>query len=613
MTEKLKNKDYNVSIRLSHLLSHASVGAVVRGPNCLFTIKDIRYWGKGDLIQYVSQVKAVLGIDKQLYTPTYDDTVKIPATIFPRWMLCSNNHCRKLHYAPWRNKTECRFNEIRCLSCGGALQQVSLIQATPDGYMNDVNWHELAHWKAQSPEQKQCGLRLNQAYLTLKQSDKSRFEIGCSICHAKADYSIAQFKSNNKNGLEFRTKIQPWANENAPKNNNQFPQAELIEINDIRLHSPISKRALVIPPESRIKRDPILELLSNNEALLNKITQARTPKLREQVIRLAANKQFNCHPEQIEQALKQLNQDNQLADNITEGQLFEKEYQAFLTPITNLAEDEDFVTQHLTQQWQDNAKTLSPNSTAYKASRLVSQVVAAQRLREIWILTGFQRPLNEEAAIIPVDLDHSCDWLPALELYGEGIFLQINPEVLQRWEKNQAIIDRTLKCKQRFEKAELNTNGFDNPALIVTPRFMLLHALAHKLIKSLEKKSGYSAASLRERIYCSTLPENPMSGILIYTTVVDIAGTLGGLAELAQPKYLLGLLTDALESADWCSLDPICAENEGQGPHRLNRAACHSCELLPETSCGYGNILLDRIFICGNGQFPSILSFIDKE
>ena len=63
--------------------------------------------------------------------------------------------------------------------------------------------------------------------------------------------------------------------------------------------------------------------------------------------------------------------------------------------------------------------------------------------------------------------------------------------------------------------------------------------------------------------------------------------------ELAKPERFLRLLNGAFEAATWCSLDPVCSEQEGHGPDLLNRAACHACALVPETSCPYGNVLLD--------------------
>ena len=130
---------------------------------------------------------------------------------------------------------------------------------------------------------------------------------------------------------------------------------------------------------------------------------------------------------------------------------------------------------------------------------------------------------------------------------------------------------------------------------------MLLHTLSHLLMRQIEFEGGYPAASLIERLYCASTPE-PMAGILIHVAVPDIAGSLGGLAELSEPRRFLGILIRALEHSRWCSLDPVCSKHEGQGPGLLNRAACHGCVLVPEPTCEYGNTLLDRGFVKGDAE-----------
>ena len=88
-----------------------------------------------------------------------------------------------------------------------------------------------------------------------------------------------------------------------------------------------------------------------------------------------------------------------------------------------------------------------------------------------------------------------------------------------------------------------------------------------------------------------------MAGILIYTAAGDSEGTMGGLVRLAGPESFGRILVNALEEAHWCSGDPVCREaarSGGQGPDSLNLAACHSCALLPETSCEHFNKFLDR-------------------
>lgn len=64
------------------------------------------------------------------------------------------------------------------------------------------------------------------------------------------------------------------------------------------------------------------------------------------------------------------------------------------------------------------------------------------------------------------------------------------------------------------------------------------------------------------------------------------------------------------EAAAWCSADPLCAEHTGQGFGNLNRAACHACALLPETSCETGNTLLDRALVVGGEHVPGYLESI---
>lgn len=88
-----------------------------------------------------------------------------------------------------------------------------------------------------------------------------------------------------------------------------------------------------------------------------------------------------------------------------------------------------------------------------------------------------------------------------------------------------------------------------------------------------------------------------MAGMLIYTAAGDSEGTMGGLVKLAEAETLGRIIENAIAEAQWCSADPVCGESAfsgGQGPDSLNLAACHSCCLLPETSCEQFNKYLDR-------------------
>ena len=91
-----------------------------------------------------------------------------------------------------------------------------------------------------------------------------------------------------------------------------------------------------------------------------------------------------------------------------------------------------------------------------------------------------------------------------------------------------------------------------------------------------------------------------MAGLLIYTSAGDSEGTMGGLVRMGNPGYLEKIIYKALEHTMWCSADPVCIDSKGQGPGSCNLAACHSCVLLPETSCEEQNRLLDRGTLVGS-------------
>jgi transposase-like protein len=156
---------------------------------------------------------------------------------------------------------------------------------------------------------------------------------------------------------------------------------------------------------------------------------------------------------------------------------------------------------------------------------------------------------------------------------------------------------------RKFDELLLSTDRqayLCNWSRAVDARFIMLHTLAHAMIKELTFSCGYGSSSLRERLYCNLEdPQRPMNGILIYTASGDSEGTLGGLVAQAAPGRLDRLVDDALRRTSWCSNDPVCIESPDGGAHTSNLAACHGCILLPETSCEEGNRLLDRALLIG--------------
>lgn len=226
-------------------------------------------------------------------------------------------------------------------------------------------------------------------------------------------------------------------------------------------------------------------------------------------------------------------------------------------------------------------------------------VVLIEKLKETRVFRSFSR-INPTNTLDMSNLSSKkINWLPAIEVYGEGIFLKFRDDKIDQWSEasghffKKEIIrynDVLFKRRSKSEERELN------------PAFILLHTFAHLLIKRLCFYCGYGSSALRERIYFKSGNENRMNGILIYTSSGDSEGSLGGLVRQGKAENLGRIIKDAIEDAKWCSADPVCADigmSVGQGPDNVNGAACHNCCIVPETSCEEFNMVLDRTTVIG--------------
>jgi hypothetical protein len=239
-------------------------------------------------------------------------------------------------------------------------------------------------------------------------------------------------------------------------------------------------------------------------------------------------------------------------------------------------------------------------------ARFFSKIRLVHKLRETRALVGFTRILPPDGSLASdrlqrLKLDPQINWLPAIKVYGEGIFIELNQDELANWIAGRpGVLQRVKPLISNYNAARASRQqAFRN----VTPKFLLLHTLAHVFINQLSFDCGYGSASLRERLYCDFSDRSrPMQGVLIYTASGDSEGTMGGLVRQGKPGRLEPTLLRALKHSAWCSSDPVCVESKGQGPDSASLAACHGCCLLPETSCEEGNRLLDRALLVGTPQ-----------
>jgi hypothetical protein len=198
------------------------------------------------------------------------------------------------------------------------------------------------------------------------------------------------------------------------------------------------------------------------------------------------------------------------------------------------------------------------------------------------VQAGYQRIDPDAAQIVSSFFDwNGVAWYPGIELFGEGLFLDFGSESLALTGPRVDVWD------SRFA-----TTG----ATEFHPVHVWWHSLAHRLLWALSVDSGYSSASIRERVYLTV--NNGVvtsSGLLLYTVQPGGDGTLGGLISLAS--RFENVIGRALQDVDTCSNDPLCEEAPSVG---ATGAACYSCLFASETSCEHRNHGLDRLLLRDN-------------
>lgn len=621
-------ENQNITVRQTKTVRDCSVGAMCRTGSECFVPCDTRFWvdkdGKpvGNVIPLIrTHLKNFLDSKgfpsvKLLQAPTFSTVEdrktgktiikgdRIPAVRFPSWMRCLK--CGLLHYLPWvkyertHGKKIDSIEYLNCSSvsninnCKGKLEFVTWVLISSEGYLDDIPWNFLAHRAKNKNKDCKSGDRLY-----LNRNFAGQLELRCRSCN-DTPVNINGIRDNQFfEGLPPMRK-QPWLQEKVQiKDLSEPPIA--VKITDVRLHIPDVASALDIPPESRISEEDVrikIQQLDDWNFIKphEKIDRRRWRRL----IKTTAIA-LDIDSDEVNKALDDIengwlsannNQNNHVA---TIEKMVEAEYQALSTPYDDFKEGERFITEHQTSDWKDLIQRIDIPVPHKKAAAVIDRLVIVKKVREIQVFCGFFRKEKKESKSTPPNLTGSPDWLPACELYGEGIFFSFDEKQLNKWEQMAYCKDRASVINKRLEKATSNT-GLPKPS----PRLILLHTISHIMIKQLEFSAGYPVSSIKEKIFCSDNKDSPMSGILIYLVVPDKMGSLGGLAEHGKPERFLKLWLKSIEKAEYCTYDPICSEHEGQGPDQLNRAACHGCSLLPEVSCMYNNCLLDRKFIIGS-------------
>jgi hypothetical protein len=569
------------SIRRGQLISTYGIGSMVTDrENETFMLLSTDSWMYKNRAKYIvnePHLLSYLGVRELVQPPAaiklaFSQVIEEFATTirFPSWYFCRK--CKSLQQFSFEERIGNCINQ-ECNGKWGDLIPTRFLSVCENGHIEDFPFQEWVH-----TGQKSEAHELEYAESS-KISGLAGIYIKCKTCGKKRSMRGALSPDSLKT-IKSCTGYRPWLYNGNERDLTQFCDKPLQGVQKAasNVYFPVIRNSIFIPDQN--------DLPENIASFLNNTHYVQAAK------QIISNRQ-TCI--KIIESLGSLNSEEagllfSILQDVEHQQLNysdikEIEYNAFRRGSV-VSNSEFNCTRIIIDQYESWFK------------EYFTGVSLVEKLRDTRALVGFTRvkPYNEVGKSIRVLISQivpSLKELPVDVVRGEGIFLEFNSEKIEKWKKFRGVTERFKRLSAHRQVAI--KEEFADPEV-----FILLHTFAHILINELCLISGYNSASLRERIYSTSINGHKMNGVLIYTNSGDSEGSLGGLVRNGKPGQIEPLVLSALQKADWCSSDPVCGEVIPQGYEGGNLAACHNCCLLPETSCEFMNLSLDRGLLRGS-------------
>ena len=498
-------------------------------------------------------------------TNSFSKGKNLPSYVFPEKLHCSR--CGNIY----------DFRELdvkdrhRCPQCKNNLNASRFIVVCTHGHMDDFPYDWWVHGGRPCPSGvKSPRIKMVNIY---NRTDIDSLRLECTEC--KTTRSMVQVFSDNALSEFPCTCKHPHFKD--PYARVQYGCHDKMRT---RLRSasgvyfPITKAALLIPPWSK----KVVNCIQKNYSILKSVEGDKLVFTIRQVIH-----DQTITDDEIMRSWKAVKISMEQKRKRSELSVYEDEYSI-------LSKDEN--------ENEDNFSSYTA-TIPQKYKLYFEQIAVVDRLTVTQAFTGFTRITRNEANSVAIS-QYPKPWLPAVELTGEGIFIRFNKDKISQWRI-------THSSRYKRMKSAMDNSKFINESFSET--YVMLHTFAHLFIREISNVCGYSAASIREKIYSeiNDKSEVKMCGVLIYVSSSDSDCSLGGLISVADNEDIFERMMDGmLERASWCSGDPLCIFSTKQGYKNLNYSACHDCTLLHETSCESFNCFLDRASIVGLPDNPEL-------
>lgn len=603
-------------IRRSQLISPWGVGAIVPFPedeSLMIAGLDMWQFGreKSEFVVKDERLEKRLGVRELRRPPDFRDSksdklnhsIKIPAVRFPRWQYCpfcgtmskSNYYSaqeRCSGYA-WQHGRSCTDKKYK-----RKLIPERFIVVCPEGHIDDFPLMEWVHYNPDNPEhpfpvKDTCVLRRSTGGMSASLASV-KFECSCGVKRSMA--GATNSGSLERIGYQCRGS-KPWLgiekDDDHPCNSQGL---KVLQRGGTNIWFADVRSSIYIPIDAEDTSRRIISVLNDYFEKIN-ARRVNGEICREYVEMIAEVKKVDSQAlyDAVISRIEKSDDINEVNEDISEEEYRLAEYRVLVK-----------------SSGSDKLEFHSKNYSIQKYNRIIHKYLKSislvPKLRETRAFVGFSRlqpdysmSIAEKKKMIRL---HEEDWLPAVEVYGEGVFFEFDEDALHQWAELPEVRARIANLNGSFQVINRRQN---NRVAQLNASFVLIHTFAHLLINQLSYECGYGSSSIRERIYCDkTESDIQMCGVLLYTASGDSEGSLGGLVRQGQAGRIEDTIVAAIRNAQWCSSDPVCIQSLGQGPDSWNLAACHNCSLLPETCCETGNRLLDRALVVGTLDKPSV-------
>lgn len=551
--------------RRSQLLSTYGVGGLFPAESTSFMIAGLHEWNV-DKAEHISEPRLAraLGVT-ELKAPPAGGKRDVPVIRYPYTQVCPK--CRRIGSLSDLSKDK---NEAKCKVDNVDLSPFRLIGACRKGHVSEFPVYWWLHTGQQSKIRgDEHEMKLNVLGRTSSLGDLV-LECTCGVDKRSLEGAIG---SGSLIDFGKCRGLRPWLGLDTTEECDEYPRA--VQRGASNVWFPAVRSSISIPPYS----EALAKFVDKNWEMVKDPAAVIAPVL----AGLAAMSKGRFSIDQITREIERRRGEDEDDEEVSEAKLRADEYKALVEGREEEGLDSDFVC----------LRRDVPDGFDY----LISDVRKVTRLREVRALQGFTRldgaadlssPAQKLCALAPTHLH----WLPAIEVIGEGVFLAFRRTALVEWAQSDFAQERLRILQKAADRAAADYGRPPAPVDIIK---VAVHTLSHIIIDQLSLDAGYPAAALRERLFV----DDKVAGLLVYTASSDSAGSLGGVASMAETEHLEAALKEGLQRLSWCSNDPVCIESRGSGTDGLNLAACHACVLAPETSCEMTNSFLDRALLFG--------------